>query len=102
MGLKLKKLKTVEDFKKLENPKKETNFVGGYKWTVDCPLLLECKSSSKKGNTIIPVDKWFINNNNELIFSETNDYFNLEMYEGKISPASFILNAYCLERVQEV
>jgi len=99
--IELKRLNKINDFKSIEYPTSLSRFVLEYKdgksirakWTVNKPLLLE-----KESGEIVIVTKWFINRNNELIWSTRNDFFNLGMYDGTKTPKSFIINAYKIER----
>ncbi|MFV0527745.1 MAG: hypothetical protein ACK5MN_03345 [Lachnospiraceae bacterium] len=90
--MKLARLSTLEDFRAIENPTKPSKFMGGHKWTVSEPLILV----DNKGNKII-AKKWFINNSDELIYSNKNEYFNLRMYQGTDEPSSYIKDAYRLQ-----
>ncbi|MDF9825198.1 hypothetical protein M2475_001632 [Breznakia sp. PF5-3] len=98
----LKELKTIEDFKEIENPVKRSNYLRNYVngkavnefWTIDKPLLLHHEI---KGTII--VEEWFINSKNELIYTSDNQYFKLEMYTGKQDVASYIKTAYLIEEI---
>lgn len=86
--MKLARLNTAQDFKVLENPTKKSKY-SGMKWTIDNPLILKLQNAD-----IVVAKKWFINGSNELIYSNKNDFFNLEMYDGSDQPESFVEDAY--------
>lgn len=85
------KITSLEQIKALENPtvkskyRKNGNVKENEFWTIDVPLIAE-----HERNGIILINRWFINNSNELIYSENNDFMNLEMYLGIIKPGSWI------------
>ena len=85
----LKRINTVEEFKALENGTVKSKYTG-FKWTLNKELLL-----IEQGKMHF-AEKWFINNQNELIWSNKNDYFSLKMYENN---ESYIKNCYRLKNI---
>ena len=96
MGIELVRLQSIDDFREVENPQLESKYISfdnkGRKnrmyWTIDQPLLLE-----QADGAVTASEKWFINEKDELIYNDCNDYFNLSMYE---HGESIIVNVYKL------